>query len=100
MKKSFICVLFVCASLMLTSCYNVTTCENMGLDEPAVIVNTVHNNHFVYGLVGHQKIDAKQYTSDKRYKVRNYQSFVDGLLSAITFGIYTPSTTEFYQPMK
>ncbi|MBQ5983123.1 MAG: Bor protein [Prevotella sp.] len=100
MKKTIICAFFIGASMMLTSCYNVTTCVNMGMDEPAVMVNTVHNNHFVYGLVGHQKIDAKQYTTDTRYKIKNYQSFVDGLLSTITFGIYTPSTTEFYQPVK
>ena len=69
--------------------------------EPAVAVGTVHNAHFINGLVGQKTVRGKNYVDgEANYKVKHYISFVDGLLSGITFGLYTPSTTKFYVPMK
>ena len=98
MKKLFLGALCFCAVLSLESCYNSSVCVgNMKADDPSVCVNTVHNPHFVYGLIGHKKAEAKKYVGEKKdYRIRHYQSFVDGLLSVITCGIYCPTTTEFY----
>ncbi|MBQ8487673.1 MAG: hypothetical protein IJ533_08515 [Prevotella sp.] len=62
-------------------------------------VKTIHNNFFLGGLVGRQKIVAPEYTMGLTdYKVKNYHSIVDVILQNITAGIYTPTTTEIYLP--
>lgn len=100
MKKTALKVLGLCAVLTLSSCYNSSVCVgDMKKDDPAVKVNTVHNPHFLYGLIGHKKVEASKYVGNaESYRVKRSQSFVDGLLSSITFGIYTPTTTTFYVP--
>lgn len=100
-KKLISGVCGVCAMLLLSSCYSSTvTVGSMRANDPAVCVNTVHNAHFIVGLAGHKKIKASTYVGkEKNFKVKRYQSFVDGLLSYITFGIYTPTTTKFYVPL-
>lgn len=92
----------VIATLMLQSCYSSTVCVgNMKPDDPAVCVNTIHNHHFIDGLVGSKNIDGKNFVAGKEnYKFKHYRSFVDGLLSYITGGIYTPSTTKVYLPVE
>jgi len=101
MKKFLSGVCGACAMLLLTSCYSSTvTVGSMRANEPAMCVNTVHNAHFIAGLVGHKKVKASTYVGkQKNFKVKRYQSFVDGLLAGITFGIYTPTTTKFYVPL-
>lgn len=100
MKKIFV---LLCASMMLTSCYSVTyCCGDMKEDTPAVKVNSVQNPGFICGLVQTKKskLVNNQYTDGmKNYKVKHCITFVDGLLEAITLGIYTPSTTYYYAPL-
>ena len=43
-------------------------------------------------------VNAKDYGVGENYKVSHKITFVDGLLSALTFGIYTPSTSKIYVP--
>lgn len=102
MKKTLIsfCLIASCA-IMLTSCYSSTTCVGMTPNEPSVEVNRVHNNHFIYGIVGRKTVEAKKYVKNtNKFKTAHQISFVDGLLECITCGIYTPSTTIFYEPAK
>ena len=93
-------LLFALLLVGMTSCYNTTVCVgDMKPDDAVVEVNTVKSNHFVYGLVGNKKIEASKYVGGKTsYKVKYYHSFVDGLLDAITWGIYNPTTVTFYAP--
>lgn len=102
MRKSIVMGCCVCAALMLQSCYCSTVCVgDMKKDDPAVCVNTIHNPHFLYGLVSSKNIAAKEYVAGQEdYKVKHYWSFVDGLLSTLTGGIYTPTTTKVYLPAK
>ncbi|WP_374163660.1 Bor family protein [Arcticibacter sp. MXS-1] len=74
----------------------------MKIDEPAVKVNSVKNHNLIFGLVPLTTgYDAKKYVGDKTDYITQYQhTFVDGLLEAITFGIYNPTTTTFYVPLK
>jgi hypothetical protein len=48
----------------------------------------------IYGLAPVGVSDSKQMAGGaENYTVHTRQSFVNGLVSAITFGIYTPTTT-------
>ena len=102
MKKIVLGACMICAALMLESCYSSTVCVgNMKPETPAVKVNTKHNAHFIGGLIGGGKARAKNYVEGaKDYKVTHQLTFLDCVLSGVTFGIYTPSTTKFYVPIK
>lgn len=88
------------SAFMLSSCYSSTvSVGDMKATDPAVEVAKVHNAHFVDGLVNSVKKEAKDYVGEnKNYRVKQYQSFVDGLLAGVTLGIYTPTTTKYYLP--
>lgn len=90
----------VCAALLLTSCFSSTVCVgDMKPSDPCYKVDTKKNHHFLYGLIGRPEIKGKNYVDGaKSYKVKRSQTFVDGLLQSVTFGIYTPTTTTFYVP--
>ncbi|MBQ7553448.1 MAG: Bor protein [Bacteroidaceae bacterium] len=102
MKKFVLSLCCVCMALMMSSCYSSSVCVgNMRPNEPAIEVGKVHNTHLIEGLVGSPEVRAKSYVNgEESYKVKHYISFVDGLLRGVTFGIYTPSTTKFYVPLK
>lgn len=71
----------------------------MSADEAAVEKAKVRNNHFVYGLVSgkNAKLDDSKYVgSSRNYRVTKSTTFIDGLLSVITCGIYSPTTTTYY----
>ncbi len=99
-KKIFSGVGCMAMALLLSSCYSSTvSMGNMKPTDPAVHVATAHEPHFISGLVGSTKREAKNYIGDnKDYRIKQYQSFVDGFLGVITAGIYTPTTTKFYLP--
>lgn len=102
MKKVILGICMTCAVLTLESCYTSTVCVgNMKPETPSVKVNTKHNAHFIGGLIGEGKARSKDYVEGaKDYKVTHQITFIDGLLSYLTLGIYTPSTTKFYVPIK
>lgn len=101
MKKTLIGLCCLCTVSLLTSCYSSTVCVgDMKKNEPAVKVNTVHNHHFLYGLIGSKTVKGKNYVDGRKdYKIKRCITFTDGLLQSITMGIYTPSTTQFYVPL-
>ena len=70
-------------------------------ETPAVKVNTKHNAHFIGGLIGEGKARGKDYVEGaKDYKIKHQITFLDYVIGGITMGIYTPSTTKFYVPVK
>ena len=90
-------------TVSLSSCYNVKYCTgSVNPNDPVVKVGSVRNHHFIAGLVpgGKTSIKASEYVGNRdNYVVKNNWSFLDGFLSCITFGIYTPTTTTFYVPI-
>lgn len=88
----------ICAALTLQSCYSSSVyVGKLHPAEDVTCVGTSHNPHFIGGLIGTKKIRSKKYIGNVTdYRVKTYHSFVDQLLSSITFGIYTPTTTKFY----
>lgn len=96
-------ILLALISIGLTSCYTSRTyVGNVTPEEPTIQVNDEHVHHILYGLVpvGNNKIDDSNYVGERKdYVVKNQQTFLDGFLSVITLGIYTPTTVTFEVPL-
>jgi len=53
------------------------------------------NHYFIGGLAPGNTSDPTEMAGDaKDYQVTIEHTFVDGLINALTFGIYTPTTTK------
>jgi hypothetical protein len=82
----------LCSSLFLSSCYSYTSVVGKG---PQGATKVSKWNHYVIeGLIPVGVSDAQQMASGSQdYSVHTRQTFANGLVSILTFGIYTPSTT-------
>lgn len=92
-KKSakMMTVLFASA-MLLTSCYSYTSVVGKGAQGNSQ--TTEWNHYLIYGLAPVGVSDSKAMAGGAEdYTVHTRQSFVNGLVSALTFGIYSPSTT-------
>ena len=93
MKNSMkmMAILFA-ASMLLSSCYSYTSVVGEGAKGNSQ--TTKWNHYVVYGLAPVGVSDSKQMANGaKNYTVFTRQSFINGLVSGLTFGIYTPTTT-------
>ncbi|WP_298364226.1 Bor family protein [uncultured Lutibacter sp.] len=92
-KKSMKMMTIVFASsMLLSSCYSYTSVVGDGAKGNSQ--TTQWNHYVVYGLAPVGVSNSKQMANGaKDYTVTTRQSFVNGLVSALTFGIYTPTTT-------
>ena len=80
------------ASMLLSSFYSYTSVVGKGAQGNSQ--TTEWNHYVIYGLAPVGVSDSKQMADGaENYSVHTRQSFVNGLVSAITFGIYTPTTT-------
>jgi len=80
------------SSILLTSCYSYTSVVGQGAQGNSEV--TKWNHYVIYGLAPVGVSDSKQMADGaKDYNVFTRQSFVNGLVSVLTFGIYAPSTT-------
>ncbi|MBR6121419.1 MAG: Bor protein [Prevotella sp.] len=101
MKKTFVCAMSICAMMMLQSCFVQEVSVGMTADEPAQQVDKVKNHYFIAGLVKPKQDVAKNHVSnDQKFRLKTKTTFWDGFLQAITFSIYTPTTTYYYEPAK
>lgn len=81
----------LCGTL-LTSCYTYTSVVGTGAQGNSEVKQA--NHYLIGGLVPLSVSDSNAMAAGaENYEVITEQTFVDGLLSAITGGIYTPSTT-------
>jgi hypothetical protein len=89
--KSLVMAGLCMATLTLTSCYSSTFVVG---DGPQTGIEEKGKNHFfIVGLAPGKAQDTQAMAQGKSdYRVNVKQTFVDGLLGAITFGIYTPRT--------
>ena len=79
-------------SLMMSSCYTFTTTVGKGPQSGVEVKKS--NIYLLYGLAPVSVADVKSMVGDaKNYELTVTHTFVDGLLMAITGGIYTPTTT-------
>lgn len=93
MKKVILSFLVVIGlSFFMTSCYTYTHTVGEG-SQTGVEVKKM-NHYVVYGLAPVGVSDAKEMAGGAEdYNVTITHTFVDGLINALTFGIYTPTTT-------
>lgn len=93
MKKSMkMMVIAFGASMLLTSCYSYTSVVGKGAQGHNQ--TTQWNHYVIYGLAPVGVSNSKQMADGAQdYTVHTRHSFVNGLVAAITFGIYTPTTT-------
>ncbi len=79
-------------ALMLTSCYTYEFSVGNGAQSGVEVKKK--NHYLIYGLAPISTSDpAEMAGGAKDYDVKVEHSFIDGLLNAITFGIYNPTTT-------
>lgn len=93
MKKTLLnAALILGISFATTSCYTLTYAVGKG-SQTGVVVQ--EKNHFlIAGLAPLKTSDpTKMAAGAADYEVTITHSFIDGLLGAITGGIYTPTTT-------
>lgn len=93
MKKTFrMAAGALCMSAMLTSCFTYTMTVGNG---PQQNVQVKKMNHYlIYGLAPLNVSNPSEMAGGATdYSVTVQHTFVDGLINAITFGIYTPTTT-------
>lgn len=85
-------MLLFTASILLTSCYSYTSVVGDGAQGNQEV--TQWNHYVVYGLAPVGVSDSKAMANGaENYTVHTRQSFVNGLVSALTFGLYSPTTT-------
>lgn len=77
----------------MTSCYSHKFTVGEG---PKTGIEIEGKNHFfIFGLVPGKVSDPQAMAGDaKNYEITEVQTFVDGLLRVITFGLYSPTTTK------
>ena len=76
----------------MSSCYTYTFSVGEGAQTGVEVKKP--NHFFIYGLAPGKMSDPKEMAGGaKDYDVTVKHTFVDGLLNAITWGIYTPTTT-------
>ena len=101
MKKIFLLV--VCA-ISMCSCYNTRILVgDVKPKDPIVKINSEWNHHLIGGLipVGNAKMIAEEYLAGhKNYVIKTNMNFLNMLVGGITFGIYTPTNTVYYIPLK
>lgn len=91
-KTVFNLILVFGISLSMTSCYTYTM--TVGKGSQTGVEYKKMNHYLIYGLAPIGTSDVKEMAGGAEdYEVTIKHTFVDGLLNAITFGIYTPTTT-------
>lgn len=93
MKKNITVMSIVCCSLMLlSSCYTYTSVVGQGAQGNQEI--TKLNHYVAFGLAPIHVSDSREMAGDaKNYTVKTSHTFVDGLVSALTGGFYSTTTT-------
>ena len=84
--------LYVVMLLVLNSCYSYTSVVGKGAQGDTKVVK--NNTYFIHGLVKTKQSNPKEMADGAtNYTVETKHTFINGLLTAITFGIYAPTTT-------
>jgi hypothetical protein len=82
-------VALIAATLLLSSaCYHATI--ETGAVPTTTVIEKEWANSFIYGLVPPETISTAQQCRNGVARVETEQSFLNGLVAGLTFGIYTP----------
>lgn len=92
LKKSQLLIVALSVSIGLSSCYSYTNVVGKGPQQNQTV--TKWNHYVIGGLAPVGLSDATQMAGGATdYSVNTKLSFVNALIGAVTFGIYTPTTT-------
>jgi hypothetical protein len=78
------------ALLTSTACFHAVV--ETGRPAGSTVVQKPWVNTFIFGIVPAQVIDVSAQCPGGIAKVETQQTFLNGLVAAVTFGIYTPQT--------
>ena len=91
-KTALIIILVFSLSFSLTSCYTYTIAVGKGAQTG--VEHHKMNHYLIYGLAPINTVTPKEMAGGAEdYEITIKHTFVDGLICAITLGIYTPTTT-------
>lgn len=93
--KTYILYIFL---FLISSCQTVTISPD-GKKTTLSSTPTYERSHnfFLWGLVGESNINVEEICTERSVKqMQTQQTFVNGLLSKITLGIYTPRTAKVW----
>ena len=91
-KKSLKILLLGIFCFGMSSCYTLT--YDVGKGAQTGVEKKAKNHYLIYGLAPISTSDPVEMAGEaKNYTVKIEHSFVDGLLNALTLGIYSPTTT-------
>ena len=79
--------------LPLAACYEHTISVGGGAPQ-APLVYDHWQNFWLGGLIGHTKVDMEQVCPSGRATIEARQTFLNGLVTALTSGIYSPTTVK------
>lgn len=102
--KKITLLLLTAVCLSFSSCYNTRLLVgNVDPKEPTVEVNSIWTNHFLFGLIPGKNatMNASEYVKGQNdYVIKTNTNFLNFLVGGITLGIYTPTQTIYYTPLK
>jgi len=85
-------LLVLVMTIILSSCYTLT--YSVGKGAQTGVQREAKNHYLLYGLAPIKTSDPVSMAGGATdYEVTITHSFIDGLLNALTFGIYSPTTT-------
>ena len=79
--------------LVLTGCYEHTFTVGAGAPRGPVVYDH-WENFWLGGLIGHQRYDIHEICPSGNATIEGYQSFLNGFVTGLTAGIYTPTTVK------
>lgn len=82
--------LVIVPALLTTACYHAIV--ETGRSPSATVINRHFQPSFIYGLVPPPPLNVAGQCPNGLARVETQHTFVEGLVGAITFGIFTPMT--------
>ncbi len=79
--------------IVTTGCYEHTYTVGQGAPAGPVVYEEWHN-HWLGGLIGEKNLDVELLCPSGNATIHNEQTFLNGLVSALTASIYTPTTVK------
>lgn len=83
----------VAGALILTGCLEHTYHVGRGAPRGPVVYEEWHH-HWLGGLIGERTLDIREICPSGNATIHDEQSFLNGLVSALTSGIYMPTTVK------
>ena len=90
-------LVFLGISMVVSAgCYRHSYTVGSGGNTAADPAKSVWTSHWLFGLIGESDVDVKTVCPSGNATLKDEQSFLNYLVSAILFDIYTPTTVEVY----